>query len=123
MDNKEEKTEEILTVEDIAEMSVEEVKDSLLFQSYFSTEHGPMCECRVSKLDRFHAYLPDALCEKSLEEVDLNTVKDFETSISTVCPCQVSHFFELKLKAGVLTYTVSTGQICDNRRLRLPNYR
>jgi hypothetical protein len=117
----EEKTDEALTVQDIADMSVEEVLDELLFDSYFTTTNGPVCRCYTSRLTHFLGMLPDKLCGQNLDEVDLETVPEFETKVSSLCPCQRGHWFDLKLKNGELTYDTTTGQVMDKRRIRLPN--
>lgn len=110
-----------LTVNDIAEMSVEEVLNELLFDSYFTTINGPVCRCYTSKLTHFLGMLPDKLCGENLDNVDLSTVPNFESKVSSLCPCQRGHWFDIKLKNGEFNYDSTTGKVMDKRRIRLPN--
>jgi hypothetical protein len=111
-----------ITTDDISKMTTAEIIDELLFKSHFTTAQGPSCRCRTECLTHFLGMLPDKLCETSIEEIELSEVKDFETTVSSLCTCQRPHFFNIKLENGSLEYEVTDGRVCDPRKLRLPNF-
>lgn len=113
----------VLTTDDIKKMTEEEIMDLLLYKSFFDTSKGPTCKCKVMKLTRFMGDLPNELCEKTLEEVDLSSTKPFESKVSSTCPCQESHFFRIFLKKGKLKFEETEGKVVDTRKVNLPNYR
>jgi hypothetical protein len=96
--------------------------DSLLFQSYFETKEGVVCSCSIGQLTHFHGMLPNKLCGKVLEDVDISTVPEFESNISSLCPCQQSHFYRMKVKNSEMTMEAIEGKDMDERKLRLPNF-
>lgn len=111
-----------LTAKDISKMSTAEVLNELLFESYFISANGPVCKCYTSVITHFLGKIPDKLCGKNIDEVDLKSVPDFETEVAALCPCQLSHYYKLKLEGENLSYEVTEGRNMDERRLRLPNY-
>jgi len=116
------KSKEPLTVEKIADMSVEDILGELLFQSFFTTERGPVCKCLTTTLTHFLGMIPDKMCGQCLDNVDLDTVPEFQTQVSSLCPCQLSHFFRLRLEKKELSYETIEGKNMDSRKLRLPNF-
>lgn len=108
---------------DLAEMTTEEILDELLFESHFTIDSGPVCDCYTSRLTHFHGMIPDKLCGQNIDEVDLTTVPEFDSTCSTLCSCQQSHFFRLKIKDSEITFERCDGKNMDDRKLRLPNYK
>ena len=111
-----------LTTKDLADMSVEDVLDELLFDSHYISVNGPLCRCMTSKLTHFMGMIPDKLCGVCLEDIDISIVPDFETKVSSLCPCQRAHYFNLRLEGEELKYETTEGKVMDPRRLRLPNF-
>lgn len=114
-----------VSLNDIANMTTEEILEKvLLFKSYFSTACGPNCKCSMAKCNHFMGYMPDKLCEQDLDTMaDLTVIPNFESVVSSLCPCQKSHFFKLKVEEGEVSFEATTeGEVMDKRRLRLPNF-
>ncbi len=112
---------DVITVEELADMSTQEIMDLLMFESYCFVNDGPTCHCGIEKIGEVLGYLPDQLCEGTLEEVDLSSL-NFETQVSGLCPCQEAHFFTLKVENGVASWIPSEGKLmCGNSRIRIPN--
>jgi hypothetical protein len=111
-----------LTVEDIANMSTEEVLDNLLFKSKFTTRKGPMCSCNCTRMTHFLGMIPDKICDQNIDDVELANVPEFETKVSSLCGCQESHFFKVTLKEGEINFEPTEGKLNDERKLRLPNF-
>ena len=115
---------------DLAELTPEEILDELLFESYITTTEGPACKCYCAVLTHFHGMIPDGLCGKNLEtEVEWENIPEFESTASTLCPCQLPHFYKISYTPGDpgLTYELlpdDKKKIMDNRSPKyLPNFR
>lgn len=115
------KKKEPLTTGDIADMTVDQVLDELLFSSHFTSTNGPVCKCYTARLTHFLGMLPNKLCTQNIDDVDLSTVPEFESTVSSLCSCQRPHWFNIKLKDGEFSYDATDGQVMDKRRIRLPN--
>lgn len=115
--------EKTITTEEIANMSEQEILDILLFKSFFTTENL-VCQCRAGSVTHLLGMLPAEFCEKSLEELDLLKIKDFQSKVSGLCQCQRPHFYDIKLSESKLNIIpTEDGEISDPRSLRLPNFR
>lgn len=105
----------------IKDMTEEEIKKELLFNSYFITQCGPQCHCTLSKLTHFHGYIPEEMCGKDI--TDMEYEKDLETTATTVCPCQEGHTYTLKVGPEGVSFEEIDSDIMDRGKLRLPNFR
>lgn len=105
----------------LEDMTEEEIKDSLLYKSFFTTEDGPYCHCTLNQLDHFHSFLPDEACGKDITEMVFE--EPFESEGCTVCPCQEAHHYCIKFGPEGVSFEEVEGELFDKRNLRLPNFR
>ncbi len=103
------------------EEMIEEVHKHLLYQSHFTCDNGPQCHCMCAKLDHFHAMLPNEACGKDITDMEFE--EELEVPATSICPCQESHFYKVKLGPNGLQFEETEGEEMDNRKLRLPNHR
>lgn len=108
-------------VKNLGDMTEEEIRKDLIYDSFFTTDNGPICHCFLHKLTHFHAFMPEEACGKDVTDMVFD--HPFDSEASTVCGCQECHFYKIKGNENGIEYEETDGKVMDKRVLKLPNFR